>query len=99
MSISREEVLRVAHLVELGVPEDRLDQLVRDISSIVDYVSHLNELQTDADGTAFVPGPQQIELRPDEVVRYPLTRSPAEMAPEFIDGFFVVPRLEAMDDS
>ena len=24
---------------------------------------------------------------------------PAEMAPEFIDGFFVVPRLEAMDDS
>lgn len=99
MSISREEVLRVAHLVELGVPEDRVDQLVRDIGSIVDYVSQLNELQTDADGPAFVPGPQQVTLRSDEVVRYPLVLSPAEMAPEFIDGFFVVPRLEAMDDS
>lgn len=99
MSISREDVLRVAHLAELGVPEDRVDQLVKDIGSIVEYVSRLNELQVDADGPAFLPGPQQVRLRPDEVVRYPLVRSPAEMAPEFIDGFFIVPRLEAMDDS
>ena len=99
MSISRDEVLRVAQLAELGVPEGRADQLVRDISGIVDYVSHLSELDTGGADRAFQPGPASTPLRDDEVVRYPLTRTPAEMAPEFIDGFFVVPRLEAMDDS
>ena len=99
MSISREEVLRVAELAELGVPENRADQLVRDISSIVDYVSHLSELDTGDVQRAFQPGPPATPLRNDAVVPYPLTRTPAEMAPEFIDGFFVVPRLEAMDDS
>jgi aspartyl-tRNA(Asn)/glutamyl-tRNA(Gln) amidotransferase subunit C len=99
MSIDRDEVLRVAHLAELGVPEERLDQLVRDVDSIVEYVSKLSELDTDEARATFVPGPQQVALRPDTVVRYPLARSPAEMAPEFMDGFFIVPRLEAMDES
>jgi aspartyl-tRNA(Asn)/glutamyl-tRNA(Gln) amidotransferase subunit C len=99
MSIDRAEVLRVAHLAELGVPEERLDQLARDVDSIVEYISKLSELETDAARPTFVPGPQQVTLRPDTVVRYPLARPPAEMAPEFIEGFFVVPRLETMDES
>ena len=98
MNIDRNEVLRVANLVELGVSDEEVEQLVQDIGNIVDYVSQLAELPAGDEGPPFLPGPAQVELRDDVVAPIPLARSPAEMAPEFIDGFFVVPRLEAMGE-
>ena len=98
MSIDRDAVLRVANLVELGVPEEDVEQLVQDIGNIVDYVSQLGDLPTEDDAPPFLPGPVQVALRDDVVAPVPLARPPAEMAPEFIDGFFVVPRLEAMEE-
>jgi aspartyl/glutamyl-tRNA(Asn/Gln) amidotransferase C subunit len=98
MSIDRDAVLRVANLVELGVPEEDVEQLVQDIGNIVDYVSQLSNLATEDDAPPFLPGPAQVALRDDVVAPVPLARPPAEMAAEFIDGFFVVPRLEAMEE-
>jgi aspartyl-tRNA(Asn)/glutamyl-tRNA(Gln) amidotransferase subunit C len=98
MSIDRNEILRVANLVELGVSDEEVERLVQDIGNIVDYVSQLAELPAGDEGPPFLPGPAQVELRDDVVAPIPLARSPAEMAPEFIDGFFVVPRLEAMGE-
>ncbi len=98
MSIDRNEVLRVANLVELGVSDEEVERLVQDIGNIVDYVSQLAELPAGDEGPPFLPGPAQVELRDDVVAPIPLARSPAEMAPEFINGFFVVPRLEAMGE-
>lgn len=98
MSIDRDAVLRVARLVELGVSDEEVEQLVRDIGNIVDYVSQLGNLATADDAPPFLPGRSQVALRDDVVAPVPLARSPAEMAPEFIDGLFVVPRLEAMED-
>ena len=98
MSITKEEVLRVAGLVELGVPEDQVERLVRDIGSIVDYVSQLEELPTDEDAPRFQPGPAQVSLRQDVVAPVPLALTPAQMAPAFRDGLYLVPRLEGMDE-
>jgi aspartyl/glutamyl-tRNA(Asn/Gln) amidotransferase C subunit len=98
MMIDRNEVLRVANLVELGVSDEEVDQLVQDLGNIVDYVSQLAELPAGDEAPPFLPGPSQIELRDDAVAPIPLARAPSEMAPEFIDGFFVVPRLEALGD-
>ena len=98
MSIDREAVLRVAQLAELGVPEAEVEQLVRDIGNIVDYVSQLADLPAGDEAPPFLPGPAQVVLRDDVVTPVPLARTPSEMAPEFIDGFFVVPRLEAMGE-
>jgi aspartyl-tRNA(Asn)/glutamyl-tRNA(Gln) amidotransferase subunit C len=98
MNIDRNEVLRVANLVELGVSDEEVERLVQDIGNIVDYVSQLAELPAGNEEPPFLPGPAQVELRDDVVAPIPLARSPAEMAPEFIDGFFVVPRLEAMGE-
>jgi hypothetical protein len=46
----------------------------------------------------FLPGPQSVTLRPDEAGAVPLARPPAVLAPEFVDGFFLVPRHGAMED-
>ena len=98
MSIDRDEVLRVANLVELGVSDEEVVQLAQDIGNIVDYVSQLNQLPAGDEAPPFLPGPAQVELREDVVAPIPLARPPSAMAPEFIDGFFVVPRLEAMGE-
>jgi len=51
----------------------------------------------------FVPGPADRGLAPrlrdDEVSSDPLAFGPFELAPEWRDGFFVVPRLPALDSS
>jgi hypothetical protein len=48
---------------------------------------------------AFLPGPQAVELRADAPGPVPLARPPAAIAPEFADGFFLVPRHEAMEEA
>jgi aspartyl-tRNA(Asn)/glutamyl-tRNA(Gln) amidotransferase subunit C len=98
MSIGREEVLHVAKLGELAVREEELDRLVEQLNRIVDYVAQLNQVPADRMAEPFLPGPPSVSLREDVPGSVPLRRSPADLAPEFADGFFLVPRHEAMDD-
>jgi aspartyl-tRNA(Asn)/glutamyl-tRNA(Gln) amidotransferase subunit C len=98
MSIGREDVLHVAKLAELAVPEGELDRLVEQLNRIVDYVAQLDEVPSDRETEAFLPGPQAVTLRADVEGAVPLARPPAALAPEFADGFFLVPRHGAMED-
>jgi aspartyl/glutamyl-tRNA(Asn/Gln) amidotransferase C subunit len=87
----------VARLAELDVAEGDLPTLVEQMGRIVDFVAQLNEVPAGEQAPPFLAGPRQVRLRPDEVHPAVLTRSPAEMAPEFRDGLFVVPKLGAME--
>lgn len=97
MKIGREEVLHVARLAELAVAEEDLPRLVDQLNGIVEYVAQLDALPTEGDIAPFVPGPEALVWRNDEVAPQPLALPPGSLAPEFRDGFFVVPRLAAMD--
>ena len=48
MAITRNEVLHLAKLANLEFNEDEIDRFTRQISSILDYVARLNELDTSA---------------------------------------------------
>ena len=98
MSIGRDQVLHVARLAELAVTEDDLDRLVDQLSRIVDYVAQLEGAPADQGTEVFLPGPAQVTLRKDVPGSVPLARPPAAFAPEFADGFFLVPRHGAMED-
>lgn len=102
MSIRRDDVVHVAKLAELAVQDEELPRLVEQLNRIVEYVAQLDRVPTDAgDPTpaqGFLPGPDQVTLREDEPGSVPLARPPAEFAPEFADGFFLVPRHGAMED-
>jgi aspartyl-tRNA(Asn)/glutamyl-tRNA(Gln) amidotransferase subunit C len=99
MSIGRDEVLHVAKLAELAVPDAELDRLVEQLNRIVDYVAQLDQVPSDEVAEPFLPGPAAVVLRDDVEGAVPLARSPASLAPEFRDGFFLVPRHGAMEDS
>ena len=99
MSIGRTEVRHVARLAELAVREEELDRLVEQLNRIVDYVAQLDRVPGDRRAALFLPGPQSADLREDVPGPVPLARPPAELAPEFTDGFFLVPRHGAMEES
>ena len=98
MSIGLNEVLHVAELAELGVRESELRQLVEQMNRIVDYVATLDEVPGDPRAEPFLAGPASVALREDVEAAVPLGRPPSAMAPEFRDGFFLVPRHGAMED-
>ena len=97
MSVSSSDVMRVARLAELAVEDAELPALTAQLDRIVGFVAQLAEAGPAEPEPAFQPGPDHTPLRADLVNPAPLTRPPASVAPEFIDGFFVVPRVGAMD--
>ena len=98
MSIGRDDVLHVARLAELAVKEADLDRMAGQLNRIVDFVAQLDRLPGDATAAPFLPGPERVALREDVPGSVPLARPPGEFAPEFAEGFFLVPRHQAMED-
>ena len=98
MSIGLDEVLHVAKLAELAVKESEFRRLVDQMNRIVDYVAQLNQVPADSAVEPFLAGPRSVALRADVEGAMPLARPPAAMAPEFADGFFLVPRHGSMED-
>jgi len=93
MSVGRDDVLRIAQLAEIQVDEEVLPVLAAQMNRILDYVAQLNALPAGDAARPFIPGPDAILFRPDEVRPWPLDAEPADLAPAFKAGFFVVPRL------
>jgi aspartyl-tRNA(Asn)/glutamyl-tRNA(Gln) amidotransferase subunit C len=93
MSVSRDDVLRIAQLAELDVDEETLPALAEQMSRILDYVAQLSAVPANGSVKVFVPGPDAIQFRPDEVIPTPLAFGPDVFAPVFKEGFFVVPKL------
>ncbi len=98
MSVSRDEVERIAQLASVAVDEKSLSKLTEQIGQILDYVAQLDQVDSARESTAFRPGPPRAPLRPDEVNPTPMTLTPEDMAPEFEQGFFVVPRVRGLGE-
>ena len=98
MSIGLDEVLHVAKLAELAVREDELRRLVDQMNRIVDYVATLDQVPADRIADA-IPGRPGMRCPPrgrgGSGAAGPAACS---LAPEFADGFFLVPRHGAMED-
>jgi len=98
MSVSRDEVVRIAQLAELEMEDEGLSTLVEHLSRILDYVAQLQEVPAGEALRPFTSGPDALRLRPDEVKPSALAFGPDRMATAFRDGFFVVPRLGQFED-
>ena len=99
MRIGRDDVLKIARLAELAVDEADLPKLVEQLDGIVAYVAQLDAVPAEGDIAAFVPGPESVAWRADEVRPQSLALPPGAMAPAFRNGFFVVPRRTGMDEA
>ena len=96
MKIGADDVRHVARLAELAVSDDDVALLAAQLEGMVNFVAQLDEVAVPDSPDTVVVGPSQVRLRPDTVDPIPMSRGPAEMAPAFQHGFFVVPRLGGM---
>ena len=83
MSVTREDVLRIAQLAELTVAEETLPTLVDQMSNILAYVAQLSQVPAGETARPFIAGPDAIVPRPDEVRPWPLAFGPKQFAPAF----------------
>lgn len=96
MKIGAEDVRHVAGLAELAVADADVAVLAQQLEGIVNFVAQLDEIALDQAESRVVVGPERTPLREDVVAPIPMTRTPAEMAPVFQLGFYVVPKLGGM---
>ena len=93
--IDREELLHVALLARLQVPEDEVEATAAQLSTILDHVARIDEL--DLEGVEPTAHVVEIDdaLRPDEP-KEPLPRETVlEPAPATQDDGFLVPSPQA----
>ncbi|HEX9582845.1 MAG TPA: aspartyl/glutamyl-tRNA amidotransferase subunit C [Gemmatimonadales bacterium] len=100
VTIHREEVERVARLASLAVDEGTLAALTQQISNILEYVSQLDRMVTDADTSAAIWLGLDAPLPPraDQVRPANLHHALKDLAPAFREGLFLVPRLPGLED-
>lgn len=67
MALTREEVIKISQLARIELTEAEVKKLQVELSSILDYIDQLNEIDTtDVAATAQVTGLEN-QLRPDVV--------------------------------
>ena len=98
MRITRQEVLHIAKLAELQIPDAELERVTDELCRICDYVDQLNEVPIPSQAEPFAPGPDSAALREDVVRPTRLEHEPSAFAPDFVDGFFLVPKLDGMEE-
>lgn len=96
MKIGADTVRHVAKLAELAVAEQDVDLLAQQLESIVEFVEQLSEVECDDAAPPVTLGPDRLALRDDVVAPIRMTRTAADLAPAFEQGFFVVPKLGGM---
>jgi aspartyl-tRNA(Asn)/glutamyl-tRNA(Gln) amidotransferase subunit C len=93
MSIDRAEVVRIAELARLEIPEDQVERLAGQLSQVLDFAATIQQLDLKGcEPRVFAPA--DAPLRDDVPDGRRLTPEKAlEMAPQGEHGFFLVPPI------
>jgi aspartyl-tRNA(Asn)/glutamyl-tRNA(Gln) amidotransferase subunit C len=90
--IDRETVLKVAQLAKLELSEEEVELFSRQLADILNFVNQMNEVDTEG-VEPFVLDYGQTPMRED-IPQPSLPKEEIEKnAPEFENGYFVVPRI------
>lgn len=96
MSLDPREVEKIAELARIELGEDEIAKLTVDCLAILDHFKVVRRIDlADVDPTGAVES--STPLREDRVDFDRLERSLELIAPDWREGYFVVPRLPAMD--
>ena len=94
MSLTRQDVEKIAHLARLAITELEMPVYVTSLSSIVDFVDELS--RADVGGVEPMAHPldgQRQRLRPDAVTETDHHEKYQRNAPSVQAGLYVVPRV------
>ena len=93
MSLSPEEVKKIAFLARLSIQENHIEQYSQDLSSIFGLVEQMNAAATDNIEPMAHPQDSMQRLRDDEVTESNQRDKLLSNAPLQEDGLFLVPKV------
>jgi aspartyl-tRNA(Asn)/glutamyl-tRNA(Gln) amidotransferase subunit C len=94
MSLTRQDVEKIAHLARLQVTEAEMPVYVNSLSAIVDFVAELARADTQAvEPMAHPLVGQRQRLRPDEITETDQHQKYQRNAPQVQASLYVVPRV------
>ena len=98
MTVTKQEVAKIAHLARINMSEDELDQMVPELNNILQWVEQLGEVDVTGVEPMSAVIPNTLRLRADEVDADPQTgggKRDAVLAnaPAAEHGFFGVPKV------
>jgi aspartyl-tRNA(Asn)/glutamyl-tRNA(Gln) amidotransferase subunit C len=93
MSLSKSDVEYIAHLARLAVSDDEIADYVDKLSSIIDLVAQLGELDTEGTLPMAHPLDMRQRLRPDEVTETDHRDQYQQNAQSVGQGFYRVPKV------
>ncbi len=97
MAIDKETVRKVAHLARIAEPEERLEPLAQELSTILGWIEQLNEVDIEGvdamASTVDVRQPMREDVVTDGYTGGGQPENVVANAPKTEDHFFVVPRV------
>ena len=92
MSVTKDDVRKVARLSRIAVSEDRLEPLANELSSIMGWIEQLNEVDVEGVEPMTSVVEATLPMRDDVVTDGNIQDQILANAPKSEDGFFVVPK-------
>jgi len=93
MSMSPNEVFRIAHLARLALSEEEAGRLTRDLSRILDLVAQMNAVDTRGVEPMAHPLDMAQRLREDRVTEADRRDHFQRVAPQIEAGLYLVPKV------
>jgi len=93
MSLDKSMVLKISNLSRISIPDEELPKVLKELSSIVDWMQQLDEVDTSK--VEPMTGGTDIKMnwRNDEVSDGGYSEKVLANAPKVKDGFFEVPKV------
>ena len=93
MEFDKKSLLKLGKLARISISDDKLNNLSKDLNSILEFVDQLKEIKTDQVDPTSNSLNQKLEVRDDKVENKNRTEDVLENAPEKEMDFFVVPKV------
>tara|TARA_B100000029_G_scaffold146829_1_gene142161 strand:+ start:1616 stop:2041 length:426 start_codon:yes stop_codon:yes gene_type:complete len=93
LKIDKNTTLKIAKLCRVRVKEEEIDELSIQLSSILDWVDQLNEVNTENTEPLSNVSSSTLPLRKDEAISQDKSKEILSNAPENIENYFVVPKV------
>ena len=93
MSLTADDVNKIAHLARLGIDKQDVESYAKDLSGILDLMTRMSELNTDKVEPLAHPMDQAQRLRPDMITEQNNRENFQAIAPQVEAGLYLVPKV------
>ncbi|MGZ8226796.1 MAG: Asp-tRNA(Asn)/Glu-tRNA(Gln) amidotransferase subunit GatC [Methylococcaceae bacterium] len=93
MSLTADDVNKIAHLARLGIDKQNVESYAKDLSGMLDLMTQMSDLNTEGVTPMAHPLDQVQRLRPDVVTEQNQREHFQAIAPQVEAGLYLVPKV------